>query len=304
MTAPFYDSHNHLHDSRLDACRDEFSETRPTLGISGVVVNGTSELDWDVVSKLAAENPWIIPSYGLHPWFVRERSEVWKEQLLHFLDKDPRAGVGECGLDRWIEGYDIHLQSDVFRWQLEIATSRDRALSIHCIRAWGALLEILQSAPLPARGFLLHAYGGPQEMVPAFAELGAYFSFSPYFLHPRKSAQRDVFRQIPADRLLVETDAPDMAPPPEANPNPVAAPDGLVINHPANLITAYHALAELRDTPLPDLTVKTEQNWQRLFCLKPIGQLETSIQKTAVLTKRSPIIPEDSGVKNQGNSRS
>lgn len=262
---PYFDAHNHLHDSRLDACRDEFLEKRPALSISGAVVNGTSEQDWTAVKELASKNSWIIPSYGLHPWFVRDRSDQWEERMLQLLDSDPRAGVGECGLDRWIEGHDIELQSDVFRWQLEIAAGRDRALTIHCIRAWGALLEILRSTPVPARGFLLHAYAGPQEMVADFARLGAYFSFSPYFLHPRKSAQHEVFRQIPADRLLVETDAPDMAPPPEANPNPVAASEGVVINHPANLITAYHALAELRTTPLPELSLQIAQNWKQLF---------------------------------------
>src|SRR5256884_7646943 len=66
--------------------------------------------------------------------------------------------------------------------------------------------SLLRAHPLPGRGFLIHAYGGPQEMVAGFAKLGAYFSFNAYFLHERKGRQREVFRHIPADRLLIETE--------------------------------------------------------------------------------------------------
>lgn len=263
--APLVDAHNHLHDPRLDPWRAEFLAELPALGVRAAVVNGTREDDWPRVAALAAAQPWVIPSFGLHPWHVNARGADWLEKLAHFLDQHPGACVGEIGLDRWIEGHDPAAQAECFRAQLALATQRNLPATIHCIRAWGALWEIVREAALPTRGFLLHAYGGPREMVRGFLDLGAYFSFSPYFLHERKAAQREVFRMLPAERILVETDAPDLAPPPEKNPRPLHAPDGRVLNHPANLLTAYDALADIRATSRDALAAQVAENFASLF---------------------------------------
>ena len=75
------------------------------------------------------------------------------------------AAVGEIGLDRWKEGLNYEGQEDVFVTQLRIAAERNLPASIHCLKAWGRILELLQEGPVPERGFLLHSYGGPTEMV-------------------------------------------------------------------------------------------------------------------------------------------
>ena len=262
---PLLDAHNHLHDARLLPWRAEFLTELPALGVRRAVVNGTREDDWPAVAALAAQVPWVLPSFGLHPWHVNERSDAWRETLLRFLDAHPGAGVGEIGLDRWIEGHDIAAQSECFRAQLAIAEERKLPATIHCIRAWGPLWDIFRECPVPARGFLLHAYGGPAEMVHGFLDRGAYFSFSPSFLHERKSAQREIFRTLPAERILVETDAPDLAPPPEQNPHPLADENGKPLNHPANIVLAYDALAEIRGIARDDLASVLEKNFARLF---------------------------------------
>ena len=181
------------------------------------------------------------------------------------MEANPVATIGEIGLDRWIAGHDDAAQRNVFERQIALAAERNLPATIHCLRAWGPLWEIVRAHPLPARGFLLHAYGGSAEMVRGFVERGAYFSFSPAFLHERKAAQREIFRQIPSDRLLVETDAPDMLPPPERNAHPLTDTAGCVINHPANLLVAYAALAELRGLDLPVLATQVEENFTQLF---------------------------------------
>jgi len=263
--APLLDAHNHLHDSRLLRWRSEIIGELPRLDIGRAVVNGTREDDWAQVASLAAEHRWVIPSFGLHPWHVNNRSPAWRENLTQALDAHGGAGVGEIGLDRWIEGNDPAAQAECFRWQLDLAATRNLPATIHCVRAWGALWDILRDTAVPARGFLLHAYGGPVEMVKGFIGRGAYFSFSPYFLHERKSPQRDIFRQLPADRLLVETDAPDLAPPPERNPRPLLSEDGKILNHPANLVLAYDALGEIRRMSREELATQVAGNFGRLF---------------------------------------
>jgi TatD DNase family protein len=263
--APLLDAHNHLHDARLLPWRAEILAGLPTLGIRGAVVNGTREDDWDGVASLAAATPWVIPSFGLHPWHVNARTPAWRERLTHFLDTHPGAGIGEIGLDRWIEGNDPVAQAECFRCQLALATERNLPATIHCIRAWSALWDIIREGATPARGFLLHAYGGPAEMVAGFHAHGAHFSFSPSFLHGRKTAQREIFRHLPADRLLVETDAPDLAPPPECNPRPLSGADGKTLNHPANLLVAYDALAEIRGVSRDELAAMLAENFARFF---------------------------------------
>jgi TatD DNase family protein len=262
---PLFDAHNHLHDSRLAQWRQEIIAELPGLGISRAVVNGTCESDWAAVAALAAAHCWVLPSFGLHPWHVNERSPAWREKLTGLLDAHPGCGLGEVGLDRWIEGNDPAAQADCLRWQLDLSAARNLPATIHCVRAWGALWDILRTAALPTRGFLLHAYGGPAEMVRGFIEKGAYFSFSPSFLHERKAPQRDIFRQLPPERILVETDAPDLVPPLEQNPRPLVSGDGKVLNHPANLLLAYDAFAAIREVSREELARQVAANFAKLF---------------------------------------
>jgi TatD DNase family protein len=138
----------------------------------------------------------------------------------------------------------------------------DRSITIHCLRAFGLLEEVLRSMKLPRRGFLLHSYGGPAEMVPGFMRLGGYFSVSPYFTHPRKAAQLATFAKIPLERLLAETDAPDMWPPPELNPHPLPSAD---VNHPFNLSVSYDLIAAQHEISREEAEMVVAGNYQRLF---------------------------------------
>jgi TatD DNase family protein len=260
-----FDAHNHLHDARLAPHHAEIFDALEPLNVCGAIVNGTREDDWDVVAALAARHAWIRPAFGLHPWFAPHRTPEWLDRFRTQLDAHPSASVGEIGLDRWIEGHDLADQTAVFTAQLAIAAERDLPATIHCIQAWGALWDVLRTHPVPACGFLIHAYGGPLEMVRGFVERGAFFSFSPYFLHERKSVQRATFAEIPEGRLLVETDAPDLRPPDERNLHPLRDAAGEAINHPANLEVAYAGLAEVRGLKIETLADLVAANFARLF---------------------------------------
>ena len=224
------DAHNHLQDPRFEGRQAEVIAVMKDAGIRHAVVNGTEEEDWRLVGKLAEEYPdFVIPSFGLHPWKVMNRSSGWDQTLEDFLTRFPSAGLGECGLDRWIKEPHFNEQLKVFQRQLRIASERNRACTIHCLKAWGPLMQVLRDTqPLPQ--FLLHSFNGSIEIAHELTDLGAYFSFSGYFLHPRKKAQLEVFRQLPKERILLETDAPDMLPPEEARSYILRK-----WNHPANL---------------------------------------------------------------------
>lgn len=250
-----------------------------------MVVNGSAASDWDSVADLAKRHSSIIPSFGWHPWYLHEQQADWLEVLEFHLLQFPNAAVGEIGLDRWILEQSptirapfqpglrevppapLDLQTEVFRGQLSLASRLQRPATIHCLQAWGKLVEVLRTSHLPKRGFLLHSYGGSSELIPLLSEMGAYFSFPGYFAHDRKKKQREVFRSVPMERLLVESDAPDQLPPPDLILVPMQAPasGGRPPNHPANLPKIYSFLAKMLRIPLDSFAHQVEQNYFRLF---------------------------------------
>ena len=273
-----YDAHNHLQDDRFGGQQNELIAASVRQGVARMVVNGSCEGDWPQVLTLARAHAQVIPSFGYHPWYVHERSPDWQATLAHFLDEVPSA-VGEIGLDRWKPGLGYAGQEEVFVTQLRVAAARGLPVSVHCLQAWGRLFDLLRENPRPRGGFLLHSYGGPREMVAPFAQLGAYFSFPGYYLHERKARQREVFRHVPPDRLLIETDAPDQLLPDPLNPHPLAdANTAKPINHPANLAAVYRGVARLLGEPVEKLTDRVEKNFLRLFGELRSGGEEESTQ--------------------------
>ncbi len=210
-------------------------------------------------------SPQILPSFGYHPWYIHECTGDWLKHLNSCLDQ-VRSAVGEIGLDRWKPGLAYEGQEGMFVAQLRLAAHRNLPVSIHCLQAWGRMLEILKREPRPACGFLLHSYGGPKEMVKPFADLGAYFSLPGYYAHERKQRQRETFKHVPPDRLLLETDAPDQNLPRERNRFlMIEAATDRELNHPANLPAVYQFAAELFAEPLEALAARVEANFLRLF---------------------------------------
>lgn len=280
---PLHDAHNHLHDELLAPHLARIVAAWPELAgpTSHLVVNGTHPSDWSRVAALAAEHSFVLPAYGIHPWDTgAPRPDDWLADLRARLLADPRASIGEIGLDRWILDHaapddprllgvrraSMEEQIAAFLPQLALATELDRPVTIHCLRAFDDLLPLLRTHPLPARGFLLHAYGGPATHIPELTALGAYFSFNPSFLDPRKTRLQEPFKIIPADRLLCETDAPAMLPPQAWRTHKLPpAPDGLPVNHPGNIEAAHTGLATLRGEDPAALTTQVAQNFTRLF---------------------------------------
>jgi TatD DNase family protein len=258
----YFDAHNHLQDPKFDSDRASIVALLQALNVKRMVVNGTAENDWSRVQALAANDPSVIPSFGLHPWFAAARTPDWKHSLEQVL-ASTRSAIGETGLDRYIPNYDIVDQKIVFEHHLRLAVEMNLPVAIHCLYAIDDLLGVLERVPVPACGFLIHAYSCGAKWVDRFVQLGAYFSFSGYFLNQGKEERLEVFKLIPNERLLVETDAPSMSLPPEKER--FSLPAGERLNHPGNLLVAYKELAALRGVSEDDLQRQVEQNFVRLF---------------------------------------
>lgn len=268
------DAHLHLQDPRITDIESVISSMREA-GVTRCVVNGTSPTDWENVKSLAISHPdLIIPSYGLHPWKTPSEKN-WKPLLRNYLldlSNSSPACIGECGLDRWINNFDIKAQEDAFLYQLDLAAELNAPITIHILKAWGWFLEIMRSRQnntgkallTTNRGFLLHSYNGSSELIPELVAAGAYFSFSGYFLNANKAKAIEVFRKIPLDRLLIETDAPDMLPPASATSHPLKSGKDY-INHPANLSSIYIHLAKALRLSPETLFAHVDRNFFTFF---------------------------------------
>lgn len=264
LPPPLCDAHNHLQDERFAGRQDELVAACRAAGIGRMVVNGSCEADWPSVAALAARHPdLVVPSYGYHPWYLAERTSGWLDALRARVAAG--GAVGEIGLDRWKEGLPWEGQEEACALQLRLAAEYDRPASLHCLKAWGALVDLLEREPRPRRGFVLHSFGGSAELVDRLAPLGAYFSLPGAFAHKRKQRQREAFLRVPPDRLLIETDAPDQLPPPDRIAAPLADAAGHPLHHPANLPSVYSFAAELFGESAEAVATRVAANFARLF---------------------------------------
>jgi TatD DNase family protein len=230
-------------------------------GITRCVVNATREEDWSAVENLAKLEPdFIRPAYGIHPWWAHTAKHGWSDRVRELLEIHPQASIGECGLDQWVENPPLEIQRTVFLDHLRLAREMERPLTLHCLKAWGPLFDCFAESPPPPR-FLMHSFGGSIEIARRLIPMGAYFSFSGHFLHARKSAVIDVFRVLPVDRILLETDAPDMLPPPDFITHVLPGNH----NHPANLPSIGEALATALGMSPAALAEATRENTRACF---------------------------------------
>ncbi|KAF0127222.1 MAG: putative deoxyribonuclease TATDN1-like [Elusimicrobia bacterium] len=209
-----FDAHNHF---------QEFPDpAAAAAGLRPAVCCATGPADWEEVRSLAEAVPGVVPFFGVHPWSVAEAGRDWLAPLGQLL-RDTRSGVGECGLDA-LKAPPLAEQAEAFKRQVELAVLLDRPLAVHCVRVWGPLLDILR-ASRPLR-FLVHSYSGSADMTRELAALGGYFSFGPGIMDEKRVKARAALAEVPRDRLLFESEAPQGA------------------DSPAELLARAHAAAE------------------------------------------------------------
>lgn len=240
------DAHCHLADHRLAGRIDAVLAKARGVGIGILATCAAHEPEWCPTITLADHTPEIQPFIGIHPWFAGEISAGWEDRL-HDILAASRAGIGEIGLDR-LHGPPAAIQEAVFLTQLRLALEHKRPVIIHCVRRWGRLLELTEAFDLAAAGWLVHAFGGPVEIMQQLLKRGALLSFPPWLADPGAAKMRAVFRQTPVDRLLLETDSPDN--------------QG---SEPAQVAALYSYAAGLKDIVPVDFTAMVWENGRQIF---------------------------------------
>lgn len=263
--AAYCDAHIHVQAGQLAAGLEALKAGPFVLSM---VSNGTSPADWEALSKIEGGGSLRIhKAFGVHPWYVDSLETGWESELRRYLSTGA-VSVGEIGLDNWIGPKDPEWQREVFRRQLYIAKDLNLVPTIHCLQAWGALLEELSSAGPFEHGFLVHAFGGSVDVQRRLLDLGGHFSFSAYAASPHRKRMRAAIKYCPDDRLLSETDAPDMIPDKAYCRHYAETETGEPFHHPLEIETAVYLISELRNTPVEVLRRVLLSNFQRLFAVQ------------------------------------
>ena len=168
------------------------------------------------------------------------------------------SGIGEIGLDFTDPFADRSRQEAVFLSQLNLANQLGRPVSIHIRRAWDRFINILKKTAFLPHGGLIHSFSGSADMVPLFERYNLFISFSGSITNPGNKKVAKALGAVSFDRLLIETDSPDLLP-------KILAKGPDEINTPDNLMVVAQAAADILNRPVQDLVDQTFENGMRLF---------------------------------------
>jgi TatD DNase family protein len=257
----YFDSHCHLQDARFDPDRDEAIARAWEAGVREIVVIGSDPESAAAARVLAAAAPDIGTSprlwftAGLHPHEASRWSPDTRRAVEAELDTGAIA-VGEIGLDHHYDNSPHAIQRIAFADQLAIARARDLPAIVHSRDAEGDTLRILDDSGIRPDRVVLHCFTGSVDMLGGAVERGFYVSFSGIATFGSFDAA-GLVPAVPADRILVETDAPYLAPVPYRGRR----------NEPAFLPATVSALADRRGVPAADLAAATRANARAFYGL-------------------------------------
>lgn len=250
------DSHCHLDFPELAADRAGVLARAKAAGIDGMVTISTRVKRFDEITAIAEAHPEVWCSVGTHPHHADEELDIFAEDLVR-LSQHPRCiAIGEAGLDYFYDNAPKDAQETGFRRHIAASRETGLPLVIHSrsadVHMGGILEEEMGQGAFP---FVLHCFTGGIDLARQALELGGYISFSGIITFKNAEEIREVAKFVPADRYLVETDAPYLAPIPHRG----------ATNEPSFVAHTAARVAEVRGVPLAQLGDETTDNFYRLF---------------------------------------
>ena len=268
------DSHAHLDSERYAGDRAAMLERAFQAGVGAVLSIGIGEEPAEMHQALdicrefngKPGMPRLYASAGVYPHSTPEMDDTVLAKLDSLLAEPEVIACGEIGLDHYHEGAPHDVQKAGLIRQLEIAAARKRPILIHCrpkdgvTDAWDHLFLVLEEHwRRTGLGGIMHCFGGGWEQARRSLDLGFLVSFAGNLTYPKAQALRDVAAQMPLDGVLVETDAPWLAPAPHRGER----------NEPALVAQTAHHLAKLMNAADEEIAAATTKNFFRLFNLQP-----------------------------------
>jgi TatD DNase family protein len=250
------DSHCHLDFPALAAERDAVLARARAAGVGVMQTIGTRLGTFEEVVAVAEANADVYCSVGVHPHRVAKEALDGPDRLLAWAEHPKVIGIGESGLDYYYDHSPRDLQAEVFRTHIRAARASGLPLIVHTRDAdrdtAGLLREALAEGPFTG---VIHCYSSSAELGFAAVELGLYLGLGGILTFKRSDELRATVRELPLDRLLLETDAPYLAPEPLRGRR----------NEPAHVKHVAATLAEVKGMPLDQLEAATTDNFFRLF---------------------------------------
>jgi len=250
------DSHVNLHAPQFDSDRDDVITRAREAGVRVMVNISDRVSNFEAVHAVAASHPDIWCTVGTHPHEAKENEALRAEELISLASRSKVVGIGETGLDFHYDLSPREVQATVFRAHIEAARRTGLPLVVHTREADAVMADMLEEEQ--ARGafkLLLHCYTSGPELARRAAALGACFSVSGIATFKAAEAVRAVIRDMPADRIIVETDCPYLAPAPMRGRR----------NEPAFLPHVVAKLAELRGWSVAETEARTADAFFALF---------------------------------------
>jgi TatD DNase family protein len=250
------DSHCHLDFPDFAGEIDQILARAKSAGVEKMITIGTRLSQAGRLQQLAAEREEVFFTVGTHPHNAEEESDVDAGKIREF-SRDPKCvGIGEAGLDYHYNYAPPDVAQRVFRAQIGLAREIGLPLVIHAREADDDIAAILReemaAGPFKA---LLHCFTSSRALAMTGLELGFSISFSGVVTFKNSQALRDLAREVPMERMLVETDAPYLAPVPHRGKR----------NEPAFVADTAKVLAEVKGLPIAELAAATRVNTLRLF---------------------------------------
>lgn len=259
----FIDSHAHIDGPEFDADRAEVIQRALDAGVSAILNVGTGDPHSGALERaveLAENNPAIYAAVGTHPHDARLFDERAEERIWKLATGSSRViAWGEIGLDFHYDNSPREAQIDVFQWQLRLARELSLPVIIHTREAETETADILKShwadSKLPG---IMHCFSGSGDLAEKAIEMGFSISFSGIVTFKKAEELRTVAKQVPLDRLLIETDCPYLSPIPFRGKR----------NEPAHVVEVARCLAELHGLDLEEIASITSNNFTRMFKLE------------------------------------
>ena len=235
-------------------------ERAKSVGVTRAVSCSCSFSDWG--DSQFWEDPFVLPQFGIHPWWVmEERPADWVDRLVKKLIEYPSAGVGEIGLHKKKKDVPFPVQLEVFKAQLQVAKQLQRTVSVHCVNAYGTLIEVLKSESFTGP-VVIHSFSGNGDQIQALIR-----NWNVFFSVSANCPRNEVILLIPLDRLLVETDSPDQTSSPNFSiPFPTVPPKlDESTNDCSQLPLVVERVARARGMSFAEIAQISESNTIRAF---------------------------------------
>lgn len=260
----YIDSHAHLEGPKFDSDRNDVISRARAAGLERIVAigSGTGPGTLDCAIRIAEQHDWIFATLGIHPHEAKLAGDADFAEMEQLARNRRVIAWGEIGLDYFYDHSPRDVQKKVFSKQMEQAHAAKLPIVIHCRpsneseNAWDDLLQMLRDQwAVTGLGGIIHCFTGEWKHASAALDMGFFISFAGNVSFPKAENIREAAKQVPLDRMLIETDSPFLAPVPHRGKR----------NEPAFVVNTADTIAQQRGITKEEVGAQTTRNFYELF---------------------------------------